>query len=112
MQADLWDVTFFFKFLLIIKELIMGGAGHMLHAIKSLKQNRAQLKNHRSKNKKGSDYSSTSTKVEFKQVSAEELEAIKQEIQAKAKKSKRRELIIAGIVGLALLLFVVWLNSA
>lgn len=88
----------------------MSGAGHMLHAIKSLKLNRDQLKSHRHKNRKTSGSNDASqTKPIFKTVSPDELNRIKNDIRAQARKSKRKELIISlsTIVGFAL--FVLWL---
>ena len=80
----------------------------MLHAIKSLKQNRDLLKSRRAKNRMGNSANGdVATKIEFKEVSPEELQKIKEAIRAKAKISKRKDLvlgivIVAGIVMLVL----------
>lgn len=86
----------------------MGGEGSMLHAIKSLKQNRALLKKRRSKN--ANDYIGDGvTKVEFKKVNAAELKAIKSAIRAEARKTRNREILLAVAVAAAMGLFVIWL---
>ena len=71
----------------------------MLHAIKSLKMNRAQLKSRKSKNQKDllSD-GSGETKVEFKKVDPRELERIKAGIREKARKSKQNEIILFLVI--------------
>ncbi len=90
----------------------MSGAGHMLHAIKSLKLNRDLLKSHRHKNKKGSSGKSTgTTKVVFKTVSPKELNKIKEDIRNQAKKSKQQELIVLIFVLVGFGLFLIWLFS-
>ncbi|MBD0777628.1 hypothetical protein HPE56_07475 [Maribacter sp. ANRC-HE7] len=89
----------------------MSGAGHMLHAIKSLKFNRDQLKNRRSKNRHSSSSTDTITKVEFKKVSPEELQKIKSEIRAQAKKSKRKELILSLGIICVLIAIAVWMYT-
>ena len=87
----------------------MSGAGHMLHAIKSLKLNRDQLKNRRSKNRHSTSSTNTITKVEFKKVSPEELQKIKSEIRAQAKQSKQKELILSLVITCVLIAIGVWI---
>jgi len=87
----------------------MSGAGHMLHAIKSLKLNRDQLKNRRSKKRNTSSSTDSITKVEFKKVSPEELEKIKAEIRSQAKKSRRKDLILLFGIICILIAIGVWL---
>ena len=88
----------------------MGGAGHMLHAIKSLKANRALLKNKRSKNR-GSSIADSNTQIEFKKVKPEELDRIKAEIRKEAQKSKQKELILGVIIFIGLITLFVWLMN-
>lgn len=89
----------------------MGGAGHMLHAIKTLKQNRAMLKKRRSSRENDLHaYSTTETKVNFKKVSPEELQRIKGEIRRKANKVKRRDFIITIIIVLIGVGLFIYLN--
>ncbi len=71
----------------------MAGEGSMLHAIKSLKQNRALLKKRRAK-KQEISYGSDVTMVEFKEVSPEELERVKKKIRTEASQSKRHDILI------------------
>ena len=86
----------------------MGGAGHMLHAIKTLKANRDLLKK-RTLRKKG-DYKriiDQDTPV-FKKATKEQMK----EIKSKIKGYKKTEMIINIIsftLTLALLAFVTWL---
>ena len=88
----------------------MGGAGHMLHAIKSLKQNRAQLKGRKKRNQKDLlKDGSGETKVEFKTVDPQELERIKAKIKADANKSKRKEIILVAVI---FVLVITWLFYA
>ena len=76
----------------------MGGAGHMLHAIKSLKQNRAQLKGRKKRNQNDLlNDGTTETKVEFKTVDPKELEKIKASIKAEANKSRKKEIILTVV---------------
>lgn len=86
----------------------MGGAGHMLHAIKTLKANRDLLKK-RTMRKKG-DYKRVidQDKPVFKKATKEEMLAIK----TKIKGYKKTELLInsiALVLTLAILSFVTWL---
>lgn len=86
----------------------MGGAGHMLHAIKTLKANRDLLKK-RTMRKKG-DYKRVidQDKPAFKKATKEEMRAIK----IKIKGYKKTELLInsiALVLTLAILSFVAWL---
>ncbi|WP_298506293.1 hypothetical protein [uncultured Maribacter sp.] len=77
----------------------MAGEGYMLHAINTLRQNRAMLKKRRSAKENDLHvYSSTQTKVHFKEVSPEELQRIKGEIREKANKVKRRDFIITLVI--------------
>ena len=90
----------------------MGGAGHMLHAIKSLKMNRAQLKSRKSKHQKDLlGDGSGETKVEFKEVDPQELERIKSEIRAEARKSKLKEIILFIIIIAVILAFLFYAFS-
>jgi hypothetical protein len=87
----------------------MGGEGSMLHAIKTLKQNRALLKKRRSKN--ANDLiGDGQTKVEFKTVSPEEMAIIKESIRAEARKKRKKDIILAVVVLVALGILVLWLN--
>lgn len=79
----------------------MAGEGHMLHAIKSLKANRALLKKHRSKNK-NSLTSDSVTRVEFKKVSDEQLKLVKKDIREKAKKAQIISMVQFGCILLIL----------
>ena len=86
----------------------MGGAGHMLHAIKSLKANRDLLKK-RTMRKKG-DYKRVidQDKPVFKKATKEQMIAIKNKIKG----YKKTELLIniMAIVGtLMVLALVTWL---
>ena len=86
----------------------MGGAGHMLHAIKTLKANRNLLKK-RSLRKKG-DYKriiDEDTPV-FKKATKEQMKAIKSKIKG-YKKTEIIINIISLILTLTLLAFVTWL---
>jgi len=91
----------------------MSGAGHMLHTIKTLKQNRALLKNKRAMNKKGKASNSYSeTKLEFKKVSPAELAKLKEEIRARARKSRIREIVIMGISFLIVIVLLYWMFTS
>ena len=85
----------------------MSGAGHMLHAIKSLKANRDLLKNKRSKNR-GNLSGDDKMQVEFKRVKPEELARIKASIREDAKKSQRKEVLWGLIIFATLILLLVW----
>lgn len=89
----------------------MSGAGHMLHAIKTMKQNRAMLKNRRSMKVNGlNSYSYIEEKPIFKTVSPEELKRLKVEIKKAGDAVKRRDLIVTVVVITILLAVVVSLN--
>ena len=87
----------------------MGGAGHMLHAIKSLKQNRDLLKSRRSKNRVGNNATGTAVKIEFKEVSPEELQIIKETIRARAMRSKRKNLVLGVSLFSILTIVILWM---
>lgn len=90
----------------------MGGEGSMLHALKSLKNNRALLKKRKSRSQNELLLDATGkTKVEFKEVEPEELERIKSEIRKEARKSKIRELIICILVFGIILTWLFWLSN-
>lgn len=77
----------------------MGGEGSMAGAAASLKMNRALLRKRSFKdirelyhNKSGGK-----TKIDFKEVSAEELQKIRLKIKAEAKKSAQKEIMVYAI---------------
>lgn len=73
----------------------MGGEGSMSSANLSLKQNRGFLK--RNSFKGGTDLylqNSGNTKLEFKKVSPEELELIKEKIRKQHKENTKKEIIV------------------
>jgi hypothetical protein len=77
----------------------MGGSGSMLSAITSLKNNRNAKRSKRGGFRDGFDgTTTTSKKIIAKKISDKELEKIKIEIRAKAKKNRFRERIIFGTV--------------
>nr|WP_299339846.1 hypothetical protein [Allomuricauda sp.] len=87
----------------------MGGAGHMLHAIKSLKANRALKKGRKVKRLKDVlDDSTVKTTLEFKEVEPQELERIKTNIRREARKRRRKEIILYMIVSLTILAFLLF----
>ena len=72
-----------------------GGAGHMLHAITSLKLNRALLKKRKLKDIKDLMLeNSGKTELEFKKVSSEEMVQIKTDIREQLRKNARREILV------------------
>lgn len=73
----------------------MIGAGHMMDMNKRIQQNR-DLKNARKdrKQKQGFSHHANHGHFNFKTVSEEELKKIKLDIQQKAKKDKKRNIII------------------
>ena len=91
----------------------MGGEGSMLHAIKSLKNNRALVKKRKSRSHNDLLLEGTSkTKIEFKKVSADELERIKAEIRLESRKAKLKELVIFLIVVALMIALVIWIYSS
>lgn len=73
----------------------MGGEGSMSSAILSLKQNRALLKKRNVRELKNLlREKSGKTKLEFKKVTAEELEKIKNEIRKEARIHARNQIIL------------------
>ena len=89
----------------------MSGAGHMLHAIKTMKQNRAMLKNRRSMKANGLNSSNyTEEKPIFKTVGPEELQRLKAEIRKEGDAVKKRDFIVTVVVITILLAIVVYLN--
>lgn len=89
----------------------MGGAGHMLHAIKTMKQNRAMLKNRRSMKANGLNSGSyTVEKPIFKTVSAEKLQHIKAEIRKEGDAVKKRDFIVTVVVITIILAVVLYIN--
>ncbi|MDG1570692.1 hypothetical protein OZ410_00055 [Robiginitalea sp. M366] len=86
----------------------MGGEGSMLHAIKSMKQNRALLKKRRKGNR--SDYiGDGATPLSFKEVSPEELARIKAGIRSRAARERRREWLLWGVLVVLTTLGLLWL---
>ncbi|WP_299435707.1 hypothetical protein [uncultured Maribacter sp.] len=77
----------------------MGGGGFALHAIKTMKQNRAMLKKRKSIKENGiNSYSNIEEKPVFKTVSKEELKRLKREIRKEGDAVKRRDFIITVVV--------------
>ncbi|MAU70712.1 MAG: hypothetical protein CML04_01330 [Pseudozobellia sp.] len=87
----------------------MGGEGSMLHAIKSLKANRALLKQKRSKDFK-SYIGDGKTKVQFKKVSEEELAKIKENIRLEARISRNKEILLVIVILLVMGVLLIWLT--
>ena len=90
----------------------MGGEGSMLHAIKSLKNNRALVKKRKSRSH--SDLlldGNSKTQVEFKKVSPQELERIKDEIRKEARRGRLKELVICILVFGIILGWIFWLTN-
>jgi hypothetical protein len=91
----------------------MGGEGSMSSANQSLKYNRALLKRQKFKDIRNLYLqSSGKTKLEFKQVSPEELVLIKERIRIQHKKKVKREIIIfifSIVVTIAFFYFMNWL---
>ena len=92
---------------------MIGGAGHMMDMNRRMEQNRSMKRFDRKKlreSKKKEKFDS-GIKLEFKEVSKEELEIIKLKIRQNAKKEKRREKIILTVstvivvVGIPLLIY-------
>ena len=90
----------------------MGGEGSMSNAVVSLKENRALLKKRKFKDIRMFIYeSSGKTELEFKKISAEELNVIKIAIRKKAKNELIKEFAIYAISLIAsiLLIYVIYL---
>ncbi len=81
----------------------------MLHAIKSLKANRALLKQKRSKDFK-SYIGDGKTKVQFKKVSEEELAKIKENIRLEARISRNKEILLVIVILLVMGVLLIWLT--
>lgn len=91
----------------------MGGEGSMSSANQSLKYNRGLLKRQKFKDIRNLYLqSSGKTKLEFKQVSPEELVLIKERIRTQHKKKVKREMIIfifSIVVTITFFYFMNWL---
>ncbi len=87
----------------------MSFAGHVLHMINVLSQNKDMRKANRAKLKKSHSAHSRLTKthqsleIKRKDISDEELEKINAEIKTTLKRQKKQEIILAAIITLALL---------
>ncbi|NJB69718.1 hypothetical protein GGR42_000180 [Saonia flava] len=92
----------------------MGGEGSMSHAITSLRENRALLRKRRTFKEIREYYANLSgkTRLDFKNVSPEELLIIRNKIIEKAKKDKKKEILISivalGLVSLFIYLVYWW----
>lgn len=87
-----------------------GGAGFARDAMNRSKSNRADRTSNRAKFKEGqSTYLSDHKPLHFQEVSEEELERIKLEIQEKAKKERMKSLIIGLVIGAVVLIVGLWL---
>ena len=81
----------------------MGGEGSMSSAITSLRNNRSLLKKRKFKDAKGLIINkSGKTELEFKSVTPEELERIKNQIRIEAKKRNNRKSIVFVILFISL----------
>lgn len=77
-----------------------GGAGFSRDAMNRSKSNRSLRTSNKSTFKEGQvSYSEHHEKPNFKEVSEEELSRIKQEIRDKAQARKRKNAIIAAVIG-------------
>lgn len=77
-----------------------GGAGFSRDAMNRSKSNRANRTSNRAKFKDGQvSYLTNDKPLNFKEVSDDELEKIKLDIQEKAKKERTKSLIIGLVVG-------------
>ena len=82
-----------------IKNIIMGGEGSMSSAITSLRNNRSLLKKRKFKTAKDLlIHKSGKTKLEFKKVSQEELQMIKNQIRNETKRRNDKKSIIFVIL--------------
>ncbi len=89
-----------------------GGAGHMLHAIKSLKANRALLKKRKRKTKADVYGKEGVTKTIHKlKATPEEMEAIRKKIKAYKRHERRIWTITLGIAVLIICGLYFWLRS-
>lgn len=89
----------------------MGGEGHMLHAIKSLRANRALLK--KRINRKKGDYSGIhgKHKAVFKKTTVADMIAVRKKIKQYKRMEQQRYLLAFGIT-LAFFYFIYWLLSS
>ena len=90
----------------------MGGEGSMLYAMASLKMNRGMLKKRKVRELKDVLYKvSGKTEIEFKKLSSSELELIKKQIRAQAKKDaiwRISSYFIALILSVLFIWLVIW----
>lgn len=87
----------------------MGGEGSMMHAIKSLKQNRALMK--KRKRRKREDYISTErTELNLKRSTPQDMEINRKKIAVQKKKNLRATLYAIAVTILLLALFYWWLS--
>lgn len=87
----------------------MAGEGFMMHAIKSLQANRAQLKDRRAKAKYGDHTLDHHGQLAFKKVDAATLERLKADIRTQARRGKRRYLGLMSMTLLLLIAVSLWL---
>ena len=90
----------------------MGGEGSMMHAIKSLKENRALLKRRKIRELKDvlAENQKTGIDLEFKQVSPSELLRIKRNIRRKARERRQREMQYYALACLLIALIAFWIG--
>lgn len=87
----------------------MGGEGSMAFANQSLKQNRGLLRKRRFKDIKGLMKShSKKTALEFKKIAPEELARIKTEIRLRAKKERKRAILIYALAVVIAIAIIFW----
>lgn len=87
----------------------MGGEGSMMHAIKSLKQNRALVKKRKRRNRE--DYiSSARTELNLKKSTAQDMMVIRQKIAVQKKKNLRATVYAVVATVLLLVLLYLWVS--
>lgn len=85
----------------------MGGAGNMLHAIKTLKANRDLLKRRIDRKKNGFTTSDTVTKVNFKKSTPEDMIVIREKIKIAKAKEQKQNIFFMG-VALIIFFLILW----
>jgi len=90
----------------------MGGEGSMMHAIKSLKENRALLKRRKLRSKDDIFGVSSTTKLEFKKTRPEDMAKIRLRIEKEKKKIRRINLFAAITTFAIILLVVLYVSNA
>ena len=89
----------------------MSWGGFAQYANQMMRANREQLKKRKSRNREILDElhegTAVNTPLEFKEVSAEELYLIKEEIRERAQKSQNRDMLLYAIFSIIVLVIVV-----